>query len=515
MTTLDELRRDTRLRLVSLTLASLVGSLLALPAGAQSDGVSIAVVAVGKDSPSEGQAIVVGRIAKQGFERNPKYDLLDTERVLENGEVSAAHGRRTNADEALRRGRGAFDALELTTALESFAEAVVGYEQALAAMTDLSPLVAALKYQGAAYALSGDSKNARRAFERAFVVDPSATSAGDNFPDEVTALFEQARARVEKAPTGTLTLYAAPPAAEVWIDGRFRGSAPLSVDNLPEGRHYVRVSRDGYAPFGQPVEVKRRAEETVQATLRPTARFSQYDDLASRLKGASPQAASELAAMLKVDQLLWVVTEVTGEDVTVTATLTDGVGGGALTQGTKTFVTTSPRYRSDLELWFAQSFRKGQGVQAPTPTENNGGVSQGGGFLPDAPKEAPTSGKTTLGWVLTGGAILPLAVGIGFGVASLVPWDAYKNQGKLFNQPALTSQLDDDREEVWNSFLVTSIIADVGYVVAAGMAAVGVTLLVLGANEEEAIEDVLASNPPALPPLPVFVSAGGGEHEGR
>ena len=69
---------------------------------------------------------------------------------------------------------------------------------------------------------------------------------------------------------------------------------------------------------------------------------------------------------------------------------------------------------------------------------------------------------TILGWVLTGGSILPLGVGIGFGVASLVPWDAYKNEGKLFDQPSLASQLDPAREEVWNSFLVTSIIADVG-----------------------------------------------------
>lgn len=480
----------------------------ALPAEAQSDGVSIAVVAVGKDSPSEGQAVVVGRIAKQGFERNPKYALLDTWRVLENGEEPAAARRRQKADAALERGRAALDALELSPALESLAEAIVGYEQALAAMSDVEPLVTALELQGAAYALSGDSKNARRAFERVFAVDPGATlSAG--LPEEVTALFEETRARVEKAPTGTLTVYAAPPAAEVWIDGRFRGSAPLSVDNLPAGRHYVRVARDGYATFGQPVEVKRRAEETVQATLRPTARFAEYDDLALRLRGGSPQAAAELAAMLKVDQLLSIVTEVLGEDVTVTATLTDGVGGGTLAQATKTFVTTSPRYRSDLELWLAQTFRKQQGVEAPSGGSTTGGsASSGGGFVPEAPKEAPTSGMTILGWVLTGGAILPLGVGIGFGVASLVPWDAYKNGGEIFDQPALRSQLDPALPDVQRSFFLTSLIADVGYLVAAVMVTTGVTLLVLGANEEEEIEDVLASASPLPIVSPVAVAGG-------
>lgn len=497
-----------RRALVGLGLSMLVALDLAAPsAAAQADGVSVAVVAVGKDSPSEGQAVVVGRIAKQGFERNPKYALLDTWRVLENGQTPAAAERRQRADAALARGRAALDALELSPALESLAEAVVGYEQALAAMSDIDALVSALALQGAAYALSGDTKNARRAFERVFVVDPGATLPSTGLPEEVTSLFEETRLRVGKAPTGTLTIYAAPPAAEVWIDGRFRGSAPLSVDNLPAGRHYVRVARDGYAAFGQPVEVKRRAEETVQATLRPTARFAEYDDLALRLRGGSPQAAAELAAMLKVDQLLSLVTEVMGDDVTVTATLTDGVGGGTLAQGTKTFVTTSPRYRSDLELWLAQTFRRQQGADAqvggPTP---GAPTDPSRGFVPEAPKEAPTSGMTILGWVLTGGAILPLGVGVGFGVASLVPWDAYKNGGELFDQPALKSQLDPALPDVQRSFFLTSLIADVGYVVAATMAAVGVTLLVLGANQEQQIEDVLARAPAPALPAPLVIA---------
>lgn len=495
-----------RRALVRLGLSSLVAC-LALPAAAQADGVSIAVVTVGKDSPSEGQAVVVGRIAKQGFERNPKYVLLDLERVLEGGQEPAAARRLAQANAALTRGMASLDALELSPALELLAEAIVGFEQSLAAMVDTSPLVRALTLQGAAYALSGDSRNAARAFERALVVDLGAT-LGETFPVEVRALFEETRSRVEKSATGTLTLYAAPPAAEVWVDGRFRGSAPISIDNLPVGRHYVRVVRDGYVSYGQAVEVKRRAEETVQASLRPTARFSQFDDLAQRLRGGSPQAAAELAAMLKVDQLLSVVAEALGDDVTVTATLTDGVGGGTLAQATKTFVTTSPRYRSDLELWLAQSFRRQQGVEAP-PVTRGPDAGQSRGFLPEAPREAPTSGYTILGWVLTGGAILPLGVGIGFGIGSLVPWDAYKNGGKLFNQPALRNQLDPALPDVQRSFFLTSLIADVGYVVAAGMVATGITLLILGATEKQEIEDVLMSAPGTPPAAPSLAGTGG------
>jgi tetratricopeptide (TPR) repeat protein len=486
--------------------AALCALTLAQPASAQAEGVSIAVLSVGKDSPSDPQAVVVGRIAKQGFERNPKYALLDLEAVLESGGVSTAAQRRRRADAAFARGRSAYEAFELGPALEAFAEAVVSYEQAIAVMDGLEPLLAALKYQGAAFALLGDQKGARASFERALGIDPGFSVAGAGFPDEVTGLIAEASAKVERGESGGLTLYAAPPAAEVWIDGRFRGSAPLSVDNLPVGRHYVRVVKDGYLSFGQPVEITRRGEQTVQATLRPTARFAELDDLLARIKGGSEQAPSLLAGMLKVDQLLYTVVEVAGDDATVHAALIDGVGGSVLASASKAFVSTSPRYRSDLELWLAQTFRQAQGSAVSQSGSGTGGSERR--FMPETPREAPTSPKTTLGWALVGGAIIPLALGIGFGLGSLVPWDAYKNEGKLFNQPTLSHQLDNSRQDVWNSFLVTSLIADAGYATAALMSAVGITLLVLGANEKEQIEDVLAGAPVVLPALGALAQGG-------
>jgi hypothetical protein len=464
------------------------------------------VVAVSLKNPSEGQAIVVGQVSRQGFERNPKYDVLDLERVLENGEAPPAERRLRKAEEAWQRGRAAYDAFELAPALEAFAEAIVGFEQAVAAMRTMAPIVEVLKYQAAAYALNGDAKNAKRAFQRALTIDSGLSVAGDSFPEEVTTVLEEMRMKADNAPTGTMTVYGAPPAAEVWVDGGFRGSAPISIDNLAAGRHYVRVARAGYVSFGAAVDVGRRSEETVQATLQPTARFAEFDDLAARLKTGSEPGAAKLAALLKVDQLLWSVVEVAGDDVTVTSTLSDGVSGSVLSTATKAFVSTSPRYRSDLEIWFATHFRKAQGSQADSGTgtgttgDGTGDGNGGQNFLPDAPAEAPTSQFTILGWTLVGLGIIPAGLGVGFGIGSLVPWDAYKNEGRLFQQPYIDNQLHPSREDVWNSFLVTSIIADVSYVVAATMFSTGAVFLFLGANEQEEIEDVLTYRAPPVTP---------------
>lgn len=464
------------------------------------EGVSIATVAVPKDSPSSSQAVVVGHIARQGFERNPRYSVLDLELLLENGEIPAAERRRRQAEQALERAKAAYEAFELSPALEAFAEAIVGYEQAVAALTRIDPLVEALRLQAAAYALSGDEKNARRSFEKLLALDPGATLSDPRIPESVQPVFAAAAERAQKKPTGTMTVYAAPAAAEVYVDGRFRGSAPLSIDNLPVGRHYVRVLRDGYQAFGSPVDIGARSEETVQATLRPTARLAEFDDLASRLAGGSEQGAAKLAASLKVDQLLWAVVEAAGDDVTVTAKLTDGVSGSVLASGTKTFVYNSPRFRGDLELWLAQTFRKSQGVVANR--DDGGAVGDGGSsFLPDKPVETPTNGKVVVGWTLVGITVVPLGVGVGFGIYSLYWWDVYKNEGKLFDNTPLPDQLHPEVANVRNAYLITSGVADVGYVLAVASLATGITLLAVGMNEQAEIEDVLAEGEAPATPL--------------
>lgn len=473
--------------------------LLAVEAGAARDGLSVAIVSAGVDSPSEGEAVVVGRTARQALERNPRYELLPLERLLSSEGAVETKRRRETAETALRRARAAFDALELEPALESGAEAQLAFEQALSSDDSVAGIVEALLLQGAAFALSGEGQQAQEAFARACAVDGSATLEDFAVPAEVRRTFDAACARVAQGSRGSVAVYATPPAAEVWIDGRFRGASPLRVEDMASGRHYVRIQRDGYRPFVQAIEVARRREATVQATLRPTERFAEFDELLFEVRDASPRGLADLAALLRVDVLVSCSTEVTGDNVRVRATLTDGVSGERLHDTHKSFAASGPRYRADLELWLQSALREGLAHRRSSEVQGARDEDRGrGSFLPPPREEAPMSVKSTAGWWLLGASALPLALGIGFGIGSLVPWDAYKNEGKLFDQPTLSSQLDDDLDEVYNSFLVTSLIADVSYVLAAVLGGVGGTLLWLGTEEEEQLEDVLSG---ARPPL--------------
>jgi hypothetical protein len=487
--------------------ALVVGLAIFSASASAQDGVSIAVVPVAADTPSEQQAVVIGQLSRQGYARNPKYAPVDLEVLLDNGETPAAERQRRKAIAALDRCRAAYDAFELAPAVEACAEAIVGFEQSVAALTDIEPMLAALRFQGASYVLLGDTKNARRAFEQLHVLAPGNALSG-NFPDTVKEVFEGAEARVATRRTGRLTVYATPAAAEVWIDGRFRGAAPLTVEGLPVGRHLVRVVRDGYQSYGTPADVTRKIDETVQATLRPTAQLAKLDALLGRLRTGGDRAPAELAQLLKVDQLLWLKVETRGDDVEVRGTLTDGVSGAPVAEAQKTFVSTGTRYRSDVELWIAESFRKTdeREVGDTLPGDNLVGTGDNP-FVPDRPIERPTDPKVVVGWSFVGIGGAGFLTGVISGVYSLYTWDIYKNQGQMFGSQGIPNQTHPELDNVRDAFFVSSLVADIGWTVFVVGTGVGAWMVVSGLNDEEALEDVLSVGP--MPVAPVL--AGGYE----
>lgn len=84
-----------------------------------------------------------------------------------------------------------------------------------------------------------------------------------------------ASVEAELAPlTGSLVLDADEPAARIEIDGVVAGFTPTVLDTVPVGRHRIRISVPGYAPFEREVEVAADARLTLQADLLPQSRVT-------------------------------------------------------------------------------------------------------------------------------------------------------------------------------------------------------------------------------------------------
>ena len=60
---------------------------------------------------------------------------------------------------------------------------------------------------------------------------------------------------------GTLTITSDVPGAEVFIDRRFVGNAPVTVDDLEPGQHRLNMSADGFEGIARTIDVDAGARE--------------------------------------------------------------------------------------------------------------------------------------------------------------------------------------------------------------------------------------------------------------
>jgi hypothetical protein len=57
----------------------------------------------------------------------------------------------------------------------------------------------------------------------------------------------------------------------VYFDGELVGEAPVTREDVPAGRHRIRVESEGHKPFETEVRVRAGARETVEVSLAPMA----------------------------------------------------------------------------------------------------------------------------------------------------------------------------------------------------------------------------------------------------
>ncbi|MDD1705749.1 MAG: PEGA domain-containing protein [Methanoregulaceae archaeon] len=66
---------------------------------------------------------------------------------------------------------------------------------------------------------------------------------------------------------GTLNVQSTPPAADMFLDGIYRGLTPRSLQDVPAGIHTLRLEKSGYQPFDNPVTIVAGGTTNVTVTM--------------------------------------------------------------------------------------------------------------------------------------------------------------------------------------------------------------------------------------------------------
>lgn len=120
---------------------------------------------------------------------------------------------------------------------------------------------------GLSQAALGRREAAKEAFLNARTEDPEVGPDRDRVPPPTLTLWEEAC----QAVTGELRVEASEPGTRIYLDGRERGSAPLSLSRMPVGRYALRaLSRDAHRVYEEAaVSVLPNAVTRVVAKLVP------------------------------------------------------------------------------------------------------------------------------------------------------------------------------------------------------------------------------------------------------
>ncbi len=214
--------------------------------------------------------------------------------------------RLSRGRERLEAGRQAYLNLELDQAVELLGGAIDDFDVAAPALEDPQDLGDALLFLGASQTFAGQSRAARRTFERLHVQMPHIQPDPNLFNPDVLQRYEQAAPR--GGASAGLTIESEPPGAVAYVDFVPRGRTPVTIDGLMQGVHNVRVTRPGATPFVQQVELRRGASEQVNAFLEDVEATSGLSDAVQALATADVEEMqggpiAEIAMLLELDTI--------------------------------------------------------------------------------------------------------------------------------------------------------------------------------------------------------------------
>jgi tetratricopeptide (TPR) repeat protein len=258
--------------------------------------------------------------------------LADRAGLVPHDRVAEARALVASGEELLRRGQAQAALLKLEGAATQLAGVL--------AWAQKQELARAEFLRGAAYAVMGKRHEAIEEFvsllawRADFAADPTIA------PHTVIPLWEKAQSRARRLPGGSVEIASNPAGAMAYVDGRFVGFTPTTVEALAVGTHYLTVREHGYVKVVQPVAISAKHPAHVSIALGPSPKEA---DLAAAIASlqhgvGAAQAPAEMQAsfadigdLLGVDQIVVLVAP-TGGDKPYRAFVYRAVGGDRLGQ---------------------------------------------------------------------------------------------------------------------------------------------------------------------------------------
>lgn len=235
-----------------------------IPAMAKAKDLRVAVFTVAEDEAAVPAKVQLDRIFREMLTEGDGFTPVRIGGDTANAVKEIAHRGMIRAGNHLTEAQESFDEQMYEEALPDLIDAVNAMEEIAGFLDDLNPYLKAMAMLGVCQVLAGQGGNGVETLMRLIIIDPDFPLPGVIHGEKkVKQAMAQARKRVKSAPRSALKVETVPPGAEVFVNGKRRGTAPLELPALPEGIHLVSARMDGYQPVGGPAVIASGGEVTL------------------------------------------------------------------------------------------------------------------------------------------------------------------------------------------------------------------------------------------------------------
>ncbi|HCF59892.1 MAG TPA: hypothetical protein DFS52_18105 [Myxococcales bacterium] len=325
-------------------LALIIVSILLLLPAAASAAHRGAVLLIPLDRNAYAPAAQLTEYLEDAVDKNSAYRLRRSDDLLGDPTPAQALQARKRVQTAVNEGKKLLASSQLDEAEASFRSGLIDVDNASAAMERCSEYCEALVHLAAVQVLKGEEQGARDALRDLLAVDRGHKFQGPAFGKHFKLLYREMQNSLStEGRLSSVNVQATPPGGRVFLDGQYKGYAPLVIDGVPVGKHLLRIERPGFITFGQMVEVNGPEGTVVKPRLTPTSEFGSLEESLDAVveeleREQGSKALMGLGAKLRVDRALVGTVRTSENRVRLELVLVDFASREKLARKARTFV---------------------------------------------------------------------------------------------------------------------------------------------------------------------------------
>lgn len=262
-------------------------------------------VAVALTDNASAQTTAVAVAVESAARQSTRHVFVDPVERFDPLGVETRRSNEERGQDGMVHGRKAFDNLEVGLGTESFERAITALEQS-ALWRTFPRLIEALTMR-LVVKWSEDPAAVRRDLAKLVSLDPKVRFPPELTPPDLELEVQRARQVHLAEPKFAVDVSTTPVAARVYVNGIYRGTAPVSVRGLAPGEHYVSLVAPGYAVVQQKFRAGPGAAYAL--TLKPAERSRPVMTYLDRVVAAFGEedevtSAQSLARMMDAEEVL-------------------------------------------------------------------------------------------------------------------------------------------------------------------------------------------------------------------